>query len=122
MGRLIAFAFIILGVVSAFAILHQRNTASLAISPAPQPAAVASAVRTSAAFSATGTLVFYPNNVEPVPYLFYQDSNGGTVAKALTFITISPIDSSWSGAHVSVVGTVDQEHVIVSRITYLSGP
>ncbi len=74
-------------------------------------------------FSVTGTLVFYPNNVESVPYVFYQDQNGGTAAKALTFPDEPPANfSSWVGARVSVTGRPDAEHVIVSRIVYLSPP
>lgn len=74
-------------------------------------------------FAQTGTLVFYPNNVKPVPYLFYQDEDGTTVAKALVFDALPSTDFSvWSGARVSVFGTVSREHVLVNRIEYLASP
>lgn len=74
-------------------------------------------------FSTTGTIVFYPNNVEPVPYLIYQNQNGDTVAKALTFPQGEPANfSAWIGARVMVNGYVDAEHVVVRDIAYLAGP
>jgi len=74
-------------------------------------------------FSEIGTLVFYPNNVGPVPYIFYQDASGVTVAKALTFAVLPMTDfSTWSGARVAVTGIVDHEHVVVTRISYLAPP
>ncbi|MHB0865602.1 MAG: hypothetical protein ACYCZZ_00550 [Minisyncoccota bacterium] len=74
-------------------------------------------------FSQTGTLVFSRNNVGPVPYLFYEDAKGETVAKALVFRGSPPADfSSWSAARVSITGQLDHEHVLVSSIRYLSGP
>lgn len=126
MGRFIAFIYVVLGLASAAVVTYSRNPVGLTPVPVQQPAAVATVISTGAApatFSATGTLVFYPNNVKPVPYIFYQDSNGRTVAKALTFPADPPADfSSWTAAHISVEGTRNQEHVVVSRITYLSGP
>lgn len=126
MGRFIAFSYIVLGLTSAAVVIYLRNPVSLTPAPLQQHAGVATVIGTGAAptaFSATGTLVFYPNNVEPVPYIFYQDSNGRTGAKALTFPAGPPADfSSWTAAHISVEGTRNQEHVVVSRITYLSGP
>ncbi|MHB8660436.1 MAG: hypothetical protein ACYC75_00635 [Minisyncoccota bacterium] len=74
-------------------------------------------------FSAAGTLVFYPNNVGPVPYIFYQDQSGRTAAKALVFPDGPPTNfSSWVGARVSVTGMLDAEHVVVSHIIYVSPP
>lgn len=74
-------------------------------------------------FNETGTLVFYPNNIGPVPYLFYQDQKGVTVAKALIFPNTTPSDfSSWTGARVFVTGSLTDEHVSVSRIVYISAP
>jgi hypothetical protein len=94
--------------------------------PAPQPAAVVEAVTTqpvATEFSAVGTLTFYPNNVRPVPYLFYQNGNGDTVSKALVFKDESSEKySNWTGARVSVTGYVELEHVVVTSITHISGP
>jgi hypothetical protein len=74
-------------------------------------------------FIETGTLAFYPNNVGPVPYLFYQNQKGSTVAKALVFTELPLTDfSPWSGAHISITGVVEHEHVVVTRIEYLSAP
>ncbi|MBI2409548.1 hypothetical protein HYV30_00715 [Candidatus Kaiserbacteria bacterium] len=74
-------------------------------------------------FEETGTLVFYPNNVGPVPYIFYTDARGGLNAKALTFVELPPHDfSNWTAGRVSVVGRLEREHVVVSRITYLAQP
>lgn len=88
-----------------------------------QPAPVTPTTVTGAGFSEVGTLVFYPNNVGPVPYLFYKDESDRTVAKALVFTTRSPNDlSSWSGARISVVGYVAGEHVDVIESHYVSGP
>lgn len=87
------------------------------ITPASAP------VNTGADFNEIGTLVFYPNNVGPVPYIFYQDQRGNTTAKALTFPGATPANfSSWTGARISVTGTLDKEHVVVSRIVYTSAP
>ncbi|HQT82700.1 MAG TPA: hypothetical protein PLW99_00945 [Candidatus Paceibacterota bacterium] len=97
---------------------------NVAVASAAQGVSVLDAVTAiSADFTETGTLVFYPNNTGPVPYLFYQNPNGSTVAKALVFPYSSPNDfSSWVGAQISVTGHVNSEHVIVSTITYLSAP
>ncbi|MDD2657742.1 MAG: hypothetical protein PHD04_03745 [Candidatus Pacebacteria bacterium] len=126
MGRFITLFFIILGIISGIAVLSLRNPASLIAAPVPQQPATATtsdASAVSTVFNVTGTLVFYPNNIGPVPYIFYQDSNGTTVAKALTFSDGPPSDfSSWTGAHISVAGTLEKEHIVVSSITYLSGP
>jgi|CXWL01.1.fsa_nt_gi hypothetical protein len=125
MGQLISILFVIVALFAAasFTLPNYRNNSSVQIPP--QPAAVIeSAAPIPAEFSETGTLVFYPNNVGPVPYLFYQDKSGRTVAKALTFSGeySSGVPSSWSGAHISVMGQLDNEHVVVSHLTYLSGP
>lgn len=74
-------------------------------------------------FDQVGTLVFYPNNVGPVPYLFYQNEKGQVVAKALVFDLLPSTNlSSWSGARIEVVGIIDREHVMVSRIAYIAAP
>lgn len=124
MGRVVLIVSLILlvGVIFIFGIRH-TNTAIIA--SATQGVSVLDAVEAlSTDFNETGTLVFYPNNVGPVPYLFYQDSNGVTVTKALVFPSgATPAEfSSWSGARISVAGQLRDEHVIVSRSTYVSGP
>jgi len=124
MGRIISIVLfvIVVGYALDIAATYQQT---LAIeSSSPQSASVLGALNTIPSdFNETGTLAFYPNNVGPVPYLFYQDSDGRTVAKALAFPEGSPADfSSWSGAHVSVTGYSNSEHVVVSTITYLSAP
>ena len=117
MERFIVAVYIILGLASAASFLYLKSPVSpLPASTLSQPAASATASIGSKEFNVTGTLVYYPNNVGPVPYVFYQDSGGNTVTKALIFPTVSPIDSSWSGAHVSVTGTVENEHVMVRHI------
>lgn len=97
---------------------------NLAVVPTRQPAAVAPAVATSSEdFNEIGTLVFYPNNVAPVPYILYQNPNGRTLSKALVFPVSPPAAlTSWAGARVSVAGHVEHEHVVVSRITYVLPP
>lgn len=75
------------------------------------------------AFRAIGTLVFYPNAVGPVPYLFYVNDRGITVSKALVFDLLPPTDfSSWTGARVEVSGIDVREHVLVRRIAYVASP
>jgi hypothetical protein len=95
------------------AIDTSAETASvIAALPAPSPD-----------FNEIGTLVFYPNNEKPVPYLMYLGPDGTTAAKALVFSELPAKDySSWSGARISVSGVVDREHVVVSRISYVSPP
>ncbi|GEM_PF-3274161 len=84
---------------------------------------LAAAVAATGTFDHVGTLVFYPNNVGPVPYLFYQNEKGDTVSKALTFDALPPTDlSSWTGARVEVIGIIDREHVVVSRISHIAAP
>lgn len=124
MGRLIAILFVVIGLVSAMAVLYQYNQHSSVLLVPPQIASVGAVVAPDVSeFSETGTLVFYPNNVGPVPYLFYQDHTGRTVAKALTFSNSPPGNfSSWTGAHISVTGQIVAEHIVVSTIAYLSGP
>lgn len=95
-----------------------------ALVPAQSAAVITAPPPASSVWSATGTLVFYPNNIGlPVPYLYYQDQGGRTATKALTFPDGPPSGfSSWGGSRVSVVGTLEQEHVAVSRISYISAP
>jgi hypothetical protein len=75
------------------------------------------------AFHETGTLVFYPNNVGPVPYLFYVNDRGATVARALLFDALPPTDfSAWTGARVDVTGIDVREHILVHQIAYIASP
>lgn len=115
---------ILLMVVGFMFIFGAINNGGLTIEPSSQTASVLEGINTiSVDFNETGTLNFYPNNIGPVPYLFYQDRSGNTVSKALTFAVSPPSNfSSWSGAHVSVTGRVNNEHVVVSRIDYISAP
>ena len=115
--------FLILLAASAFTAFSAYRE-NLSIESPSQLASTLVAVEViSADFNETGTLVFYPNNVGPVPYLFYQDQSGHTMAKALVFPDSSPDDfSSWSGAHISVIGKIVAEHVVVSSIAYIAGP
>lgn len=126
MGRILLF---VIFVIVAFAVIVgvANRSGPLAIAPVVQnevtEQAVEEAVTAPAEFNETGTLVFYPNNIGPVPYLFYQDQKGNTVAKALVFPGESPNNfSSWAGARVSVAGDLVAEHVVVSSIAYISGP
>lgn len=125
MGRAIFILFIV-SIVSYVFITTIAVTPhnDVTVEPSPQSASVLEAVTAiSGDFNETGTLVFYPNNVGPVPYLFYQDQKGTTVAKALIFPDTTPLNfSSWTGARVSVTGSLDNEHVVVSRIAYISAP
>lgn len=120
----ILFLVVIVVIVGYALYLFGAHAENIAIESSGQSAAVQEAVTAiSGDFNETGTLVFYPNNVGPVPYLFYQDRIGHTVSKALVFPTGPPINfSSWSGAHISVEGYTDQEHVVVNDIAYLSPP
>lgn len=71
----------------------------------------------------TGTLIFYPNNVGPIPYLMYKNARGATESKALVWSGRSPLDlSSWAGGRVSVAGYIVREHMVVDSIRYLGGP
>lgn len=99
-------------------------TAELPLVPSTGVAAVAESLEPSPQeFYETGTLTFYPNNIYPVPYLFYQDARGTTVAKALVFSALPSTDfSSWTGSRVAVAGILEHEHVLVSQITYLDPP
>lgn len=123
MGQIISIVLFI--VVIGFALASfAEHPKTLSVATSAQSASVITGVDEFLQdFNETGTLSFYPNNVGPVPYLFYQDGNGTTVAKALVFPNSSPTNfSSWSGAHVSVIGERNGEHVIVDRITYISPP
>lgn len=122
MGQII-FTILFIIASSAFLIFSVRQE-SFFIEPSTQNASALEGINTVYAnFDETGTLVFYPNNVGPVPYLFYQNQSGRTIAKALTFSDFPPADfSSWTGARVSVTGRLVSEHVAVSRIIYLSAP
>lgn len=88
----------------------------------PTPAAVILAQPAPLEFSETGTLVFYPNNVGPVPYIFYKNSSGATEAKALLLPYGSNVAGSWTGSHIFVTGTAVAEHVVVKSISYVAAP
>lgn len=121
MGRLLLVLLIVIGFVVVVAAIDEGGVTIEQSST--KSVAVLDAITSSGDFNETGTLVFYPNNIGPVPYLFYQDQKGITVARALTFPDVAPSNfSSWTGAHVSVTGSLDNEHVVVSRITYISAP
>ena len=122
MGRALLMLLVAVGFV--VVVVATMGGGDVAIESSAQSAAVLEGVvATPEVFNETGTLVFYPNNVGPVPYLFYQDQNGHTIAKALTFSNMMPANfSSWTGARVSVTGTLTDEHVAVSHIAYISAP
>lgn len=123
MGRILLFIlfFVLIGYALTFGMSY---TGTLATGFSTENAPLLEAVEIGPVdFSETGTLVFYPNNLVPVPYVYYQDQQGRTVSKALVFPSSPPNGfSSWSGAHISVTGQVVAEHVVVSQIVYLSGP
>lgn len=123
MGRILFFVLfiVLLGYALTFGISYRGNLArEFSTESAPLPEAIEPGPTD---FSETGTLVFYPNNLGPVPYVFYQDQSGHAVAKALVFLDSPPNNfSSWTGAHISVTGQVVAEHVVVNTIAYLSGP
>ena len=127
MGRILFFVLFILGgFVVTIALIQgnaQTQQQSLALAQDSRTKNDIIPPATSGDFSQTGTLVFYPNNVGPVPYLFYPNQKGSTVSEALVFLNSPPYGfSSWSGARISVTGHEDQEHVVVSTIRYISGP
>ena len=123
MGRILFFVlfFMFIGYVLMFGVSYKGN---LALGIATQNAPLLEAIKSGPTdFSETGTLVFYPNNIVPVPYLFYQNKEGRTASKALVFPSTSPENfSSWSGAHISVTGSLVAEHVVVSSLVYMSAP
>ena len=120
MRRAISVVLIVIAAVYVFVIVttHEESLVTT------QRVSVPEAVNVSSIdFNATGTLVFYPNNVGSVPYLFYHDQQGRTVAKALIFSGASPTNFySWTAARISVSGTLDHEHVVVDHIAYVSAP
>jgi hypothetical protein len=122
MAQILLFFIIIVG--GYLLSIAGRHLDVLTIPPSTQSAAVLEgATAGQQGFNETGTLVFYPNNVGPVPYLFYQDASGSTVAKALTFPDGSPSGfSEWAGARISITGHLAGEHVSVSQVAYVSPP
>lgn len=125
MERILAIVAIVMVIILFFATTRRTTvTASIPLVPSTGVAAVSEAFEPSPqAFYETGTLVFYPNNVRPVPYLFYQDARGTTVAKALVFAALPLTNfSSWTGSRIAVAGILEHEHVLVSHITYLDPP
>lgn len=96
---------------------------SVATSTAQTAAPLIAIAAIEGAFYEIGTLVFYPNNVAPVPYIIYTDKNGDIAAKALIFDNLPPTDFSlWTGARIAVTGVIDREHVVVQQIDYLAPP
>ncbi|HCR52044.1 TPA: hypothetical protein DIV48_00150 [Candidatus Kaiserbacteria bacterium] len=123
MGRML-FLFV-MAIAAAYVIVSITGAyiKGLGTRPPAQPAAVVGATATSPDFNETGTLVFYPNNVAPVPYLFYQTRSGHTASKALTFTEAPPAGFfSWTGARVQVTGHAEHEHVVVTSIAHVSAP
>jgi len=123
MGRILSIVLlvVIVGYVLAFFTTHKEILAVVSSTQGVSVLDAANAV--SGDFNETGTLVFYPNNIGPVPYIFYQNQSGQTVAKALIFSSAPPVNfSSWTGARIFVAGQINSEHVVVSTITYISAP
>ncbi len=123
MGRVLLILFFILIAGYGLDFLFTYNQ-RLAIEASEQDASADEAVADASPqnFNETGTLVFYPNNVGPVPYLFYRDAKGRVVSKALVFPSPASVGGSWSGSRISVTGDLVFEHVVVARATYISGP
>ncbi|MDO8742306.1 MAG: hypothetical protein Q7J45_02055 [bacterium] len=126
MGRVLSIIYIIAGLLSATVVIYKEER-DISVIDNEIPTQAAPAIQRTAAaptgFNETGTLIFYPNNVGPVPYIFYQDRLGRTVAKALVFPSSTPTNfASWTGARISIMGQIASEHVVVSRMTHLSGP
>lgn len=120
MGRIIGGAILGAIVIYALFVFFEARQQELALAP-PQPALPLGAGST--AFDEVGTLVFYPNNVGPVPYLFYTDARGTLLSKALDVSDLPPTDfSSWSGGRVEVIGRLVAEHVVVTQLVYLAPP
>jgi|SRR6185437_16366960 len=67
-----------------------------------------------APFTATGTLIYYRNNVGPVPWLVYNSASGATTTKSLLFDT--PIDLPPASTTIVVSGWLEHEHVRVRTI------
>ena len=127
MGRVISVALIIIASIYVFTVVTKREGVFLATETLPSTKAPVYDPSNSiyGDFNETGTLVFYPNNIGPVPYLFYQNQSGETVSKAIifSFPNVAPTDfSSWAGARISIIGKLDNEHVLVDRILYISAP
>ena len=121
MGRFILILLLVPSLLIAFFTTQVEPTISEAYVPNPPAPQVTPDSLND--FNETGVLTFYPNNSGPVPYLFYTDERGNTVSKALVFMTLTTNSlSSWSGSTVTIVGHLDAEHVLVSDITYVSGP
>lgn len=119
MWRILFIVLILFG----FAVLFSAPYDQILAKEPPVETVAASEAFITENFNQTGTLVFYPNNVGPVPYIFFTDQKGNTVAKALVFDELPPTDfSSWSGSRVSITGTEVMEHVVVSKISYVSAP
>lgn len=124
MGRILSIVFIIVTIGYALAIvtMHKSTTTASVGTTATSSPGIA-AVATAGNFDETGTLVFYPNNIGPVPYLFYQDASGRTLAKALVFAGSPPENfSTWSGSRIAVGGRLIHEYILVRSITYAGGP
>ena len=124
MGRVFITLYIVVGLIAAMASIYTNTNHDTFVSNSSQQAASVSigVAPDPSIFNETGTLVFYPNNVGPVPYIFYQDSQGNVASKALVFPDGSSVESSWVGARILVIGHVVNAHVVVSSIRYIAGP
>jgi hypothetical protein len=123
MGHLLFGIAIVIAFIYGAQALYESSVSLPPSSTAPGAVLVALAPPPLNGFTETGTLIFYPNNVGPVPYLMYSNGSGNTVSKALVFEQSPPSDfSTWSGARVQVSGYVDSEHVVVTAIAYVAGP
>ena len=120
MGQVVGIVLFIIGIGYAFNVFVAYNEHRIATSYTQQTTTPSEVAIFD--FNETGTLVFYPNNVGPVPYLFYTNTRGNTVAKALVLPFPASAEASWTGGRISIAGQLEGEHVIVSRITYLSPP
>ena len=70
-----------------------------------------------APFDETGVLIWYPNNVGPVPWIFYADTHGNIGSKALVFDT--PVALPHATSTIRVVGLAEDEHVRVRSVSIL---
>ena len=84
------------------------SPANIAISP---PGMLST---TTASFAETGILIFYPNNVGPVPYLLYYDEEGNPYTKALVFAEGALSRQRYTYRAVEITGAIVHEHVNVA--------
>jgi hypothetical protein len=108
---------------------HRETATSTLVSATSTPVVIetpgtsAASVSRAVPFTEMGTLVFYPNNMAPIPYLIYESASGQAISKALVFSALPATDfSPWIGGRVSVTGIEDNEHVLVTQISYVGAP